>query len=260
MQPNADEIQRLLEHRFATPFRVQISARRKTIGISIDPGGDTVTLRVPDTADPDDVVTVMQENKHRLASLTRRAQQYAPKAPPKELCDGTGFRWLGTSVRLKIVSDAPEPVQRAPYDCGGSWVHMTRAAARSGARPLINWYVREGSAWLRRYDPSVLWGRTGSRRPMPTVRAADIGGKRWGVYNAEKHEVRIAWQVFQLTPQLVLHVVMHELTHATLPPGRPHGPAFWNRFEAAWPGARKEADLLAKEGSGVWMGAVVPLP
>lgn len=243
--------------------QVKISERRKTFGLSMKPGdaGVTVHLSVRDAARPDVVLKTLRGNSHRIGAMLLKARKNAPDTPSKELVNGSGFLWLGRSKRLRLVDGPAAPVVSV-FDDGtpdilGRWLELDRAAVPQGERSLIDWYVNEGTRWLRG-DPETeyLWRRISGTRAAPTVRVADIGRTRWGLYRPHRHEVSIAWQTFQLSVPLVRHVLTHELVHAVRPAGTPHGPEFWRRFERARPGARQEQRELTERGKTVWMGDV----
>ncbi|MGW3445648.1 YgjP-like metallopeptidase domain-containing protein [Streptomyces sp. NPDC001076] len=231
--------------------QVKVSTRRKTLGMSIKPGEPGITLHVPVGTSADTVIATLVGNIDRLVGLTSKAREHAPDHPPKELVNGSGFLWLGRSDRLKLVDHARVPLERA--HSGQWWFLLSREAMPLGARPFIDWYVREGTTWLSQ-EAAPMWSRMAGTRPMPTVRAADIGRRRWGTYHRGKHEVRLAWQTFQLRPTLVRHVLAHEFTHALVNARKPHGSEFWHAFERGHVGAREEARQLDEEGRRVWMG------
>ncbi|WNI20145.1 YgjP-like metallopeptidase domain-containing protein [Actinacidiphila sp. ITFR-21] len=249
---------------------IKISTRRKSLGMSIRPGDSGITLHVPAAHTPADVVATLAENRHRIASMLHKARRTVPAIPVKELVNGASFLWLGQNNRLRLVDDAAEAVRHVD-DHGtttergtwrGRWLELDRSVVRLGGAPLISWYIQEGSAWLDA-QAGPLWARiAGGRRPLPAVRAADIGRSRWGVHhhkpNPADDTIRIAWQTFQLRPALVRHVLTHELVHAARPGGRAHGHEFWRAFERAEPGARQRERELHKEGATVWMGDVHP--
>jgi predicted metal-dependent hydrolase len=234
--------------------QVRVSARRKTFGMSITPGEEGATVAVPESmADrPDFVLKVLRGNIHRLVAMVVKAREHAPDTSARELVNGEGFLWLGRSRRLRLVDDAAVPL-RLVNDGHGGWLHLDRQAAKLGTRPFIDWYVKEGAAWLAQ-NTTGMWSRVGGAAEAPVIRAADIGARRWGTYDGRRHEVRIAWQTFQLPPNMIRHVLTHELVHASRPGGKPHGPEFWRRFECAWPGCREDMRRLNETGRSVWMG------
>lgn len=232
---------------------VRISARRKTLGMAMSPGDDGITLQVPADATPDEVLRLLSKNRDRIGAMLLKAKQCVPDHPVKELVNGEGFLWLGHSNRLRLVDNPTETVRRV--NDYGHWFELDRTT--KAARPLIDWYIREGTAWLQE-EAVQLWSRMAPRRAMPTVQAGNIGRTRWGKHDgrAGRDEVTIAWQAFQLAPSLVCHALGHELTHAAMPGGRPHGPEFWRAFERAEVGARQTERRLNEEGRHIWMGDV----
>lgn len=238
---------------------IHASSRRKTLGMSIKPGEQGITVHVPAGITPAEVVNLLSRNRERIGALLIKANRCAPDTPVKELVNGSGFLWLGRSKRLRLTAGTPGAV-RAVDDFGtvttlGRWLQLDPASRDRGERPVIDWYIREGAAWVQP-EAEHLWRRVTVDRPLPTVRVADIGRKRWGVHDGRTDTIRIAWQVFQLSPRLVRHVLVHELVHATRPPGKPHGPGFWRQFEAATPGAQQEQQELTEAGRHIWMGDI----
>lgn len=236
---------------------IHISARRRTLGMSIKPGDPGITVHVPATANPTEIAALLGRNRERIGALLVKAERHTPDHFVRALVNGSGFLWLGTSSRLRLV-DQPAETVRHVDDYGNTagrprWLELDRDAVPQGARPIISWYTREGTAWLNAETPR-WWAQMAPHRPIPVVRADDIGRRRWGVYDGARHEIRIAWQAMQFTPRLVRHVLVHELVHATRPPGKPHGPGFWRRFEAATPGARQDKQDLNEAGLRIWMG------
>ncbi|MDX2697235.1 YgjP-like metallopeptidase domain-containing protein [Streptomyces ipomoeae] len=237
---------------------IQTSTRRKTLGMSIKPGEQGITIHVPAHTTPAEVIALLNRSRDRIGALLVKADRYAPDTPVRELVNGAGFLWLGSSKRLRLT--AGTPAVRAVDDSGtpstvGRWLQLDPAVRHRGAQPIVDWYIREGTAWAQP-EAGQQWQRMGARQPMPVVQVADIGRTRWGVHDGRTDTVRIAWQVFQLSPRLVRHVLAHELVHATRPAGKPHGPEFWRRFEAAVPGARQEQRELTEAGRSIWMGDI----
>ena len=236
--------------------QVRISTRRKTLGATIEPGGQVVTLAVPATVQPADVVAAVRHLQERIARAARQSRERAPENPVKELVAGEGFEWLGRPARLRIL-DGTGPVERVSTGSGW-WMHAHHDdIAQRGARPLIDWYCREGTAWLEREAPA-WWTRLAGRAPLPALRVQDIGRKRWGLYRHTPHLVTLAWQTMQMPPRMATYLLIHELAHATRPAGRPHGPQFWAVVQRALPGYKRDQQDTHEYGRAVWMGDVTP--
>ncbi|MEU8672693.1 YgjP-like metallopeptidase domain-containing protein [Streptomyces anulatus] len=234
---------------------VRMSARRRTFGVTVEPGGTDLTIAVPAGATPEQTVAALRRMRGRIASSVNRARDFAPDWQVVDLVNGQGFTWLGRPARLRL-RDGRAPVERV-QDGHGWWMHAGRdLLARDGARPLIRWYCAEGTAWAQKEAPA-LWSRIArSGALLPELRAANIGGRRWGKYEPARHRVTLAWQTLQLPVSLARYVLAHELAHATRPAGAAHGPEFWRMAERALPGARQEQQRLDREGGTVWMGDV----
>jgi len=236
---------------------VQVSARRKTIGLAMSPGDNGITLQVPADATPDEVLRLLSKNRDRIGAMLNKAKKCVPDHPVKEFVNGEGFLWLGRSARLRLVDNPDTTLRHASGYGTGYWFELDRTAVPNAAKTLIDWYSREGTGWIQA-EATQLWSRMAPHRPMPTVRAGNIGRTRWGKHvqrpGQDQDEVTIAWQTFQLTPNLIRHVLTHELTHATHPGGTSHGPDFWRTFERAETGARQTARRLDEHGRHIWMG------
>lgn len=259
----ADEVREALsaDDRLARHVaRVQISARRKTLGMTMKPGDAGITLQVPADATPEEVIRLLSKNRDRIGALLNKANECVPDHPVKEFVGGEGFLWLGRSARLRLVNGPDVTLRHASGYGTGYWFELDRTTVPNAVKAFVDWYSREGTAWIQT-EARQIWSRMAPRRPMPTVKVANIGRTRWGKHvqrpGQERDEVTLAWQTFQLTPTLVRHVLTHELTHATRPGGASHGPEFWRTFERAEIDARQTARRIDEEGRHIWMGDVV---
>ncbi|MFB7836171.1 YgjP-like metallopeptidase domain-containing protein [Streptomyces sp. NPDC056056] len=230
---------------------VKVSVRRKTLAMTMKPGDPGITVHVPTGIPAERVVALLIKNRGRMAAMLLKARRYVPDHPVKELVGGEGFLWLGRSARLRIVDNAEVPVARQ----GHSWMLLSRDARSRGGKPLIDWYISEGDAWINQpNEAEYWWRRLGTGRPMPAVRVANMGRTRWGAHDGATNTVRLAWQTFQFPPQLVRHVLVHEFIHAMGVTGPAHGPNFWRAFERARIGAQQEVQQLNELGCRLWMG------
>jgi predicted metal-dependent hydrolase len=232
---------------------VRISDRRRSLNVTVEPGGTTLTVALPAAADPEHVIAGLRRMRPKIAARVVRARENAPDFHVPALIDGAGFTWLGRPLRLRTL-DGRTPAARV-----AERLHVGRELlTRQGAKPIIRWYCAQGTTWLEQEAPD-LWSRLmPPKTPLPVLRVADIGHKRWGKYEPARHRVTLAWQTMQLRPSLARYVLGHELAHATRPPGAAHGPQFWRVTERVIPHARQEQRRLTQEGRTVWMGDIRP--
>jgi len=223
-------------------WKAVVSTRRRTVGLSVDPGG-SLTIHVPVGVQPSDVSHVIYKRMTWIVRTTAHQMGIAADHPDKDLIDGENFALLGRNRRLLV----GEP---------GDQVRLLgdRLAAPSGppvavARKIALWYAAEGREWLA--DRVPQW----SRRMGAPVVSADVRdlGLRWGTCTDGEHpELAFHWALFQLPPHLVDLVVLHEVAHLVQPR---HGRGFDRLVARVLPCHRERAGELAELGRHVWLGA-----
>src|SRR5690242_11132503 len=88
-------------------FNVQRSARRRTIGITVEREGD-LSIAIPERADMAQVEkTVRGKLFWVFTKLAEKALLFQP-TPEKEYVSGEGFYYLGRSYRLSLVDGQGE--------------------------------------------------------------------------------------------------------------------------------------------------------
>ena len=211
-------------------FEVRRSERRKTLGLTVDRGGELV-VHAPAVVAADALASWINKKLlwvHRKLTLKEEA---APKMRAPEYVSGEAFCYLGRRFRLKVVEKQEHPLQ---FD-------GTRFILRRDARPaeehFRRWYLETGTEWLRR-RVERLSRHTASKPDSIEVREL---GFRWGSCGNDS-ALFFNWKALQLPVRLIDYVVMHELVH--LREGH-HGPAFWAALGRAMPDWEKRKDALA---------------
>ncbi len=223
-------------------WQVAVSTRRRTVGLSADPGG-SLTIHVPVDVQPSDVSHVIHKRMTWIVRTTAHQIGIAADHPDKEIVDGENFAFLGRNRRLLV----GEPGDRVR-------LLGDRLAAPSGppaatARKITLWYAAEGREWLAERVPQ--W----SRRMGAPIVSADVRDlrRRWGMCTDGEHpELAFHWALFQLPPYLIDLVVVHEVAHLVQPR---HGRGFDRLVARVLPGHRERAAELAELGRHAWLGA-----
>ena len=216
-------------------FEVRRSERRKTLGLTVDRGGELVA-HVPAKTSVEELSRWIGKKLlwvHRKLALKEEA---APRMRGPEYVSGEAFCYLGRRYRLKLVDRQEQPLQ---FD-------GTRFTLRRDARPaephFRRWYIATGADWLRR-RVEALSARTASKPRRVEVR--DLGF-RWG--SCGRNGVLLFnWKVLQLPVRLVDYVIVHELVH--LREGH-HGPAFGTLWAGRCPTGRN-ARNAGQPGEGL---------
>jgi len=211
-------------------FEVRRSERRRTLGLTVDRGGELV-VHAPALLDA--AVLASWTNKkllwvHRKLALKQEA---APKMRAPEYVSGEAFCYLGRRLRLKVVEKQEHPLQ---FD---GTRFMLRRDARPAEEHFRHWYVEAGTDWLRR-RVERLSHHAASKPDRIEIR--DLGF-RWGSCG-KRGVLFFNRKVLQLPVRLVDYIIMHELVH--LREGN-HGPAFWKALGCAMPDWNQRKEILA---------------
>jgi predicted metal-dependent hydrolase len=211
-------------------FEVRRSPRRRTLGLTVDRGGELV-LHCPEAAGVEELA---QWAHTKLLWVYRKLaikEELAPKTREPEFVSGETFWYLGHSHCLKIVACQDEPLQ---FD--GRRFSLRRDARPSGADHFRDWYSAVGKEWLA---ARIGWMAPRVGTAPSRVEVRDLGF-RWG--SCGKHAVvYFNWRLLQLSVRLVDYVVAHELVHLLEPH---HGPEFWQVLDRSLPDWRQRRDEL----------------
>lgn len=218
-------------------FEVRRSARRRTLGLTVDRGGELV-LHAPGSTGHVEL-TAWARTKllwvHRKLALKQEA---APRVRTPEYVTGECFAYLGRRYRLALVSGQGDALR---FD-------GTRFFLRRNARPadahFRQWYIAVGKEWLPRRIER-LCARTG---PSPSrVLVRDLGF-RWGSCGRDG-ALYLNWRVLQLPVRVVDYVLVHELCHLVEPS---HRPEFWRALERALPDWRERKEELHRRAADIY--------
>jgi predicted metal-dependent hydrolase len=211
-------------------FEVRRSPRRKTLGLTVDRGGELV-LHVPENT-TDQALTQWTGSKllwvHRTLA---RKEELAPKVRAPEFVSGENFSYLGRNYRLKVVRESAEPLR---FD--GKYFYLAADARAEAAAHFRRWYIRTGRGWLNERAAGL------ARKTSTEASCIEVGdlGFRWG--SCGKNGVLFFnWRLLQLPVRLIDYVIIHELVHIREPR---HSPEFWQAIDRALPAWRTLKDAL----------------
>jgi predicted metal-dependent hydrolase len=220
-------------------WRVTVSSRRRTVGLTAEPDG-SLTIRVPLGTPAGRLASTIARRMSWIARATSRRAEVAAAHAAKELIDGENFPFLGRNRQL--ILEVGHEV-KLDGDRLMAPVHLT-------AQDIISWYASTGLDWLSERAPQYC-SRVGVAPPVLDVR--DLG-QRWGTcIPGVRPGVALHWALFQLSPELIDLVIVHELAHLVHPK---HGLGFDHLVEQVILGYRDRVAKLAEQGRRVWMGDV----
>jgi predicted metal-dependent hydrolase len=211
-------------------FTVRRSDRRRTLGLTVDRGGELIAHAPAETSAGE--LACWLETKllwvHRKLALK---QETAPKVHAPEYVTGEAFCYLGRRYWLKVVNN-----QQAPLHFDGASFTLRRDAGPAESH-FRSWYIARGAEWMAN-RVAMLSSRTATRPQRVAVR--DLGF-RWG--SCGKGDVLyFNWKVLQLPVRFVDYIVVHELVHLR---EKQHGPKFYAALGRALPDWKERKESLA---------------
>ena len=215
-------------------FEVRRSARRKSVQITVDRGGELV-LSAPEVCPAATMERFVREKRFWIYTKLAQKELLGEEAPSKKYVDGEGFSYLGRGHRLLLVD-----LQEAPVKLEQGRFKMRRDAVGRGREHMIQWYGERAQGWLAsRVDR--FRKRIGVE--PASVQVQDLG-YRWGSCG-KGGKLYFHWRTILLPPRIAEYVVVHELAHLLEPH---HTAAFWTRVERALPDFAIRKQWLAEHG------------
>jgi predicted metal-dependent hydrolase len=219
-------------------FAVRRSARRKTLGLTVNRSGERV-IHCPEWATEDELAYWTRSKLLWVQGKLALKAQLVPLVREPEFISGENFSYLGRNYRLTLIPCQAEALR---FDGGRSL--LRRDAASTGAAHFRRWYIEHGQAQVAE---RVAWlsRRTGVLPASVCLR--DLGF-RWG--SCGKDQVLwFNWKLLQLPLRLIDYVVVHELAHLLEPH---HSPAFWRILDRAMPDWRERKEELRTQAQGLY--------
>lgn len=215
-------------------FEVRRSARRRTLGLTVDRGGQLV-LHAPEATEQDALAQWAAQRLLWVHRTLARKEQNRPRQSEPEYVAGETFRYLGKPYPLALVDKQDMPLL---FDGHRFLLHRPQRCVAEEA--FRRWYTDAGKAWvpgrIERLLPRV--GRTPSK-----IVVRDLGF-RWGSCG-RTGTINVNWRALQLPARLIDYVLIHELCHLV---ETRHNAAFWQAVERAlpdWQERRQELEVNA---------------
>lgn len=215
---------------------VQHSAKRRTIGITIDRDGQLI-ISAPVGISLDILRQAVEKQSLWIYRHLLRKEALNPKIVEKEYVTGEGFYYLGRSYRLKLVD---EELVHPTLKLHQGRFYLQRSAQTQGREQFIDWYRNRLKPYLVTKIDS-LTDRIGAKPRSIQVRELN---NRWGSCN-QQGDLYFHWRVAMLPPNAIEYVVVHEMVHLI---EHQHSQEFWSRVERVLPNYRELKEWLATDG------------
>jgi predicted metal-dependent hydrolase len=219
-------------------FELRRSTRRRTVGLTVDRGGELIMHAPVDVASDDlaDWARTKLLWVHRKLAIKCELEA---KVRSPEYVTGESFSYLGRRYRLRLVAKQDRPLRFS--DQG---FRLRADARRSALEHFRSWYLHTGATWVgERVD--TLAKKVGATPANLEVR--DLG-YRWGSCSKNR-AVFVNWKLLQLPVRLADYVVAHELAHLV---ERHHGLEFWALLSRAMPDWEKRQEELKRKAAEIY--------
>jgi predicted metal-dependent hydrolase len=217
-------------------FVLNRSNKRKTVGITIDRGGELI-VNAPYDCPLEIIEQIALEKRFWIYTKLAEKELLAQNQSEKEFINGEGFYYLGRSYRLFLVSTkSPTPLRL--YQ--GRF--MLRSNEQDHARKhFIHWYTQHAELWLQRWV-NLFSPRLGVAPSIIKIR--DLGF-RWGSCGSQGN-LYFHWLTILLPPRIIEYIIVHELVHLH---ESHHNTQFWKYIERVLPDFGLRKQWLAENGS-----------
>ena len=216
-------------------FEIRRSLRRKTLGLTVDRGGE-LCLHAPENTTAHELTQWTHSKLLWVHRTLARKEALAPKVRAPEFVSGENFSYLGRNYRLKIVRQPAEPLR---FD--GKYFWLAEGVRGEAEAHFRRWYIRTGRDWLSERT-AILAHKTGTEAARVEVR--DLGF-RWG--SCGKNGVLFFnWRLLQLPVRLIDYIIVHELVHLQEPH---HSPELWQAIDRALPAWRQLQEALRRDSA-----------
>lgn len=203
-------------------FTVQISAKRKSLGITVDRDGSLLLHKPLNVVDSDIEEFINEKRLWIYTKLAAKEFLNEQAHPERQFIDGEGFCYLGRTYRLVLIDSR---IQTLIFKSGRFYLAKSR---QDSARDLfVDWYKQKA---LQRLPGLVseFTSRLGVKQNG--LRVIELGN-RWGSCSGSG-VLNFHWKVIQLPQKLLRYIVAHETAHLV---EKHHSPAFWQAVERLIP-------------------------
>lgn len=217
-------------------FEVRRSARRKTVGITVERRGELV-LSVPVASKLADVERIARDNLFWVYTKLAEKNLLMQPPKPKQYVSGEGFFYLGRSYRLRLV-DRSESLSAVRLYQGRFM--LRRDAISDAERHFAAWYILHGQPWIEQ-RVNLFAERMGVKPRGFQIREL---GYRWGSCSAD-NRLYFHWRTLALPPSSIEYIIVHELAHLI---ESNHTGEFWHQIQRVLPDMSARKSWLAEHG------------
>ena len=151
-------------------FEVRRGPRRKTLGLTVDRGGELI-VHAPPSATEEELRRWVQRKLLWVHRKLAQKQEMNAAARRPEFVSGESFYYLGKSFRLRVMDEG-----EAQLRFQGEWFLLRRTDPAKAIQHFRRWYLDTGAPWLA--NRVKMWEPRVNAEPQG-ISVGDLGF-RWG--------------------------------------------------------------------------------
>ncbi|WP_431028636.1 M48 family metallopeptidase [Lysinibacillus sp. LZ02] len=205
------------------PYTIKWSERRKTVSISVNAGGVSVTA--PADASIDKIKDIVYQKATWIRAQLFHFNEMKNDSHQRLFLSGEKLPYLGRQYRLKVMKCANISHPSFKFQQGTFFAmlpqHITEEQHRNTLLPLYEqWIRKKGEAFVR----NRITRFTVKLQQDPSAIKIKDQQQRWGSCTANG-QVLINWRILLAPVSIVDYVLAHELAHLKY---MDHSKEFWD--------------------------------
>jgi len=212
-------------------FKIERSARRKTVGIYVSPKAGVV-VRSPRSLEAERIKELIRKRAQWIITKQEFINSHSQLGSEKEFVSGESFFYLGRQYRLKVIQLASKETERCKLKSGRFFIgindDLSSAETRGAVKEaLIGWYI--GRAKEKIPERVELYARQIGKWPE-RIEIKDHKSQ-WGSCS-RNGIIRFNWKIMMAPVSILDYVIVHELCHLI---HQPHSARFWQKVQTIIP-------------------------
>lgn len=205
------------------PYTIKWSERRKTVSISVDADGVSVTA--PTNTSMEKIKEVVYQKAQWIRTQQVHFNEMIADSHKRSFLSGEKLPYLGRQYRLKVIKCADILQPSFQFQQGTFIATVPEQITEEQHRPILlplyeQWIKQKGEAFIR----NRMSRFTIKLKLEPSAIKIKHQQRRWGSCTANG-QVLINWRILLAPVSIIDYVLAHELAHLKY---MDHSKAFWD--------------------------------
>jgi predicted metal-dependent hydrolase len=219
-----------------------VRSRRATADIVVERDG-RVLVRAPESIPDERIEYIGEAKRYWIYKTLAEWRDLNATKVIRELRNGEGFLYLGSSYRLTLVTDQREPLLLKDGRFRLRRDVVEEGDVRAAQAAFSDYYIARGEERIPR-RVAYYAAKVGVQPGDVVVREL---GYRWASCGTDGKQA-FNWKCMMAPPKVIDYIVVHELSHLHF---RDHTDAFWNEVDKVMPDYYERKAWLRARGASL---------